>query len=78
MGFINPPSRHNRHHCNLVATDYVTKWVEVEATKTNDKVVAAKFLCENFMSRFGCPKELVMDKGTYFVSDVIKELTIKF
>lgn len=30
------------------------------------------------MSRFGCPKELVSDRGTHFVNDVIKELTTKF
>ena len=30
------------------------------------------------MSRFGCPKELVCDRGTYFVNDVIEELTTKY
>lgn len=72
MGLINPRSRHGRHRYILVATDYVTKWIEAKATKTNDKVVVANFSCENIISPFGCPKELVSDRGTHFVSDVIE------
>ena len=33
VGPINPPSRHGRNQYNLVATDYVTKCAEAEATK---------------------------------------------
>jgi transposase InsO family protein len=78
VGPINPPSRHGRHRYILVATDYATKWAEAEATKTNDKVIVAKFLRENIMARFGCPKELMSDRGTHFVNDVIEELTTKY
>ena len=37
----------------LVAADYVSKWVEVMPTKTNDKKIVVKFLKENIFSRFG-------------------------
>ena len=78
VGLINPCSCHGRHCYILVATDYATKWVEAEATKTNDKVVVAKFIHGNIISRFGCPKELVSDRGTHFINDVSEELTTKF
>ena len=78
VGPINPSNRHGRHRYILIATDYATKWAEAEATKTNDKVIVAKFLRENIMARFGCPKELVSDRGTHFVNDVIEELTTKY
>ena len=43
-GPINPSSRHGRYQYILVAIDYVTKWIEAEATKKDDKHVVAKFL----------------------------------
>jgi hypothetical protein len=61
-----------------VATDYVTKYVEAEATRMDDKHVVAKFFREKISSRYGCPKVLVSDRGTHFVNNVIKELTEKY
>jgi hypothetical protein len=78
VGPINPPSKTGCHRYILVATDYATKWAEAEPTKRDDKEVVAKFLKENIFSRFGCPRELVSDRGTHFVNDVIMELTNKY
>ena len=39
----------------LVAVDYVSKWVEAIASRTNDHRVVVKFLKENIFSRFGMP-----------------------
>jgi hypothetical protein len=49
-----------------VATDYATKWVEALALKKNDAKVTTKFLFENIITRFGCPLELVSDRGNTF------------
>ena len=78
VGPINPPSKNGRYRYILVATDYATKWAEAEPTKRDDKEIVAKFLKENIFSRFGCPRELVSDRGTHFVNDVIMELTNKY
>ena len=58
---IKPPSRNGRKRYILVATKYVTKWAEAIATKTDDVDTVAKFLYENIIARFDCPKELVSD-----------------
>ena len=61
-----------------MATNYVTKWAKAKATRKNDKHVVAKFLQEEILSHYGCLKELVSDRGTHFVNDVIKKLTKKY
>ena len=71
---IKPPSRYGQKLSILVATEYVTKWAEAMATKTDDAKNIAKFIYENFITRFGCPKELVSDRGTHFLNDTIEQL----
>lgn len=62
----------------LVATDYVTKWAEAIATKMNSAQMVATFLYENIITRFGCPKELVSDRGTHFINSTIAAFTEKY
>ncbi len=45
----------------LVATNYVTKWVEASALKTNIAIVTTNFLYECIVTRFGCPLTIVID-----------------
>ena len=78
VGPIAPPTRYGRKRYILVATDYATKWAEAAATKTDDAATVAKFLYENIISRYGCPKELVSDRGTHFLNKTIAELTTRF
>ncbi|XP_071923079.1 uncharacterized protein [Coffea arabica] len=39
-----------------VSADYVSKWVEAKATRTNDSRVVAEFLKSNIFVRFGMPR----------------------
>ncbi|GJW06278.1 putative nucleotidyltransferase, ribonuclease H [Tanacetum coccineum] len=50
----------------LVAVDYVSKWVEAEATKTNDHSVVLKFVKKNIFARHGIPKAIISDGGSHF------------
>ncbi|KAD7478568.1 hypothetical protein E3N88_01704 [Mikania micrantha] len=50
----------------LVAVDYVSKWVEAIATKTNDHTVVCKFVQSNIFSRFGLPRVIISDGGSHF------------
>ncbi|CAN6476444.1 unnamed protein product [Victoria cruziana] len=45
----------------LVAVDYVSKWVEAVATRTNDHKVVFKFIKHNIFSRFGVPRVMISD-----------------
>ena len=77
VGPINPvSSRRNRYI--ILATDYATKWVEAKPTRKNDAATAANFLFEDIMMRFGHPLELVSDRGTHFLNDVICDITTKY
>ena len=69
---ISPPTKGMRNEYTLVVVDYVTKWVEAIAFRTNDAKNVATFLYENIIVRFGCPIELVSDRGTHFVNEVVE------
>ncbi|KAJ8773666.1 hypothetical protein K2173_005912 [Erythroxylum novogranatense] len=44
------------HNYILLVVDYVSKWVEAKATKTNDAKVVVNFVKSNVFNRFGVPK----------------------
>jgi len=53
----------------LVVTNYFTKWVEVIPTRTTTSKVVNKFLLNNIITRFGCPKNIVTDNFMCFSSE---------
>jgi hypothetical protein len=67
IGEINPTSS-SQHKWMLTATDYFTKWVEVVPTRQTTDVVIIEFLICNIMSRFGCPRKIVIDNAKSFTS----------
>ena len=61
----------------LLAVDYVSKWVEAKATRTDDSKVVVGFLKENIFSHFGIPKALVSDMETHFCNKTVSALLKK-
>jgi len=51
---------------NLLAVDYVYKWVEAFSSRTNEAKVIVKFFRENIFARFGMPRAIINDQGTHF------------
>ena len=62
----------------LVGVDYVSKWVEAVATKTNDLKVIVKFVQANIFSRFGTPRAIISDGGKHFCNRFLKTLLLKY
>jgi hypothetical protein len=62
----------------LVGVDYVSKWVEAVATKTNDHKVVVKFIQANIFSRFGTPRAIISDGGKHFCNRFLKTLLLKY
>ncbi|XP_019266977.1 PREDICTED: uncharacterized protein LOC109244354 [Nicotiana attenuata] len=71
-----PLSRGNKYI--LLAVDYVSKWVEAVALLTNDSKAVATFVKKNIFSRFGTPRALISDEGTYFCYLLLNNLLAKY
>ncbi|XP_071918926.1 uncharacterized protein [Coffea arabica] len=62
----------------ILAVDYVSKWVEAKATRTNDSRVVADFIRSNIFVRFGMPRAIVSDRSTHFCNKTITALFRKY
>ena len=62
----------------LLAVDYVSKWVEAKATRTNDAHVVVDFVRSHIFCRFGIPRAIVSDQGTHFCNRTMQALLKKY
>ena len=62
----------------LLAVDYVSKWVEAKATRTNDARVVVDFVRSHIFYRFGVPRAIVSDQGTHFCNRFMGVLLQKY
>ncbi|GJR61137.1 reverse transcriptase domain-containing protein [Tanacetum coccineum] len=70
-----PSSRGNKYI--LVVVDYLSKCVEAKALPTNDARVVVKFL-KCIFARFGTPRAIISDRGTYFCNDKFAKVMSKY
>ncbi|MCO5612833.1 hypothetical protein L7F22_067104 [Adiantum nelumboides] len=52
--------------------------VEAKATTKNDAKMTVQFLYENIFTRYDLPIEIVSDRGTHFINEVIEFLLDEF
>jgi hypothetical protein len=78
IGPINPLNRHSKAKYIFTATNYLTRWVEVEAVRDCLMDTTAIFIFENVITQFGFPRILTSDQGSHFISSTITKLITKF
>ncbi|RDY06831.1 Pro-Pol polyprotein, partial [Mucuna pruriens] len=78
IDFMGPFPVSNGYSYILLAVDYVSRWVEAMATKTNDARVVVDFLKSNIFCRFGVPKALISDQGSHFCNRAMASLLQKY
>jgi len=62
----------------LVIVDYVSKWIEIVACKSNDHKVVANFLKEIVFYHFGFPRAIISDRGKHFCNCIFEVLLKKY
>jgi hypothetical protein len=56
-----------------VAVEYFTKWIEAKPLVNITSEAVRKFFWQNIICRFGVPRELTVDNGKQFDSELFKE-----
>ena len=72
LGPLPESEQGNRHI--LVIADYFTKWTESHPMPNQEATTVAKLLVEEFVVRFGAPRQLHSDQGRNFESAVFQEM----
>jgi len=62
----------------LLVVDYVSKWIEAKATRTNDAKVVLDFVRTHIFDRFGIPKAIISNCDTHFCNRSMKALLHKY
>jgi transposase InsO family protein len=78
IGPINPTAKHSKASYIITVTDYLTRWAEAVVVQDCSIDIAARFIFENIITRFGCPRSLTSDQGAHFISSTIAKLTTEF
>ncbi|GJV93369.1 reverse transcriptase domain-containing protein [Tanacetum coccineum] len=76
-GFFWPTIYKDAYELIKSSVDYLSKWVEAKALPTNDARVVVKFL-KSLFSRFGAPRAIISDRGTYFCNDKFDKVMSKY
>ena len=69
------PITANGNRWILVAVDYATNWPIVRALPDATGVNIVKFIYEEIVLKFGCPLEIITDRGANFMSKVLQQYT---
>ncbi|KAL0396388.1 UNVERIFIED_CONTAM: hypothetical protein Scaly_0087200 [Sesamum calycinum] len=62
----------------LLTVDYVSKWVEAKATRTDDSIAVIDFVKSHNFNKFGVPRAIISDQGSHFCNRAVETLFKKY
>lgn len=78
VGPIQPPGKKKDAVYIITVMEYSTRWEKAQPVKDCSIATAAKFLFDYVLTRFGCPKILMSDRGTHFLNETIVMIPEEF
>ncbi|KAG1106818.1 hypothetical protein G6F42_016601 [Rhizopus arrhizus] len=69
------PTTGNGNKWLLTAVDYLTNWPIAKSVPVASMEAVADFIYEEIVMRFGCPSEIVTDRGANFTSGLVAAYT---
>ena len=73
VGEIRPPSMPDGFRYVLCVTDYLSRWAESFPMRDMKAATVARIFVERIVCVYGSPIEVVSDRGSQFLSDVMTE-----
>ncbi len=67
-----PTTKSGNNHI-ITAIDYATRWIVAKPVKEMTSDSAVKFLYNDILMNFGCPFEIISDRGSAFLSSAVKQ-----
>jgi hypothetical protein len=68
------PTSVNGNKMLIVAVDYLTKWVELEALPTGKADVVTQFIVDIIVLRHGAPESIITDRGKFFLAGITQNV----
>lgn len=79
LDFMGPLSEtRDRFKCILVAIEHTTKWPLVKPLRNATAEEVATFIHEEIVLKFGCPVEILSDRGSQFMGTLLEEYLLIF
>ncbi|RDX85794.1 putative protein K02A2.6, partial [Mucuna pruriens] len=78
IDFMGPFTISEGNSYILLVIDYVSRWVEVKVTRTNNAKAVVTFLKSNIFCRFGVPKALISDQESHLYNKTMSTLLEKY
>ena len=67
------PTAQGNYKYAAVAVEYFTKWIEAKPLININSETIKKFFWQNIICRFGVPREITVDNGKQFDSQLFRE-----